>query len=117
MSGAEEGSYTVWVTDFVDCPGAVSDSLVYVGIAEPGAGWAWNVTPNPVETRFRLDFDPGWQGGEAQLFSPSGALLERRFLGVPPMTWEAGDWGRGVHLLRLTDEKGQTQSVRRILRN
>lgn len=117
LSGAEEGSYTVWVTDFADCPGAVSDSLVYVGIAEPGTGWAWTVTPNPVETRFQLDFDPTWQGGEALLFNPAGALLERRVLDASPMIWEAEGWGKGVHLIRLTDAQGQTHAVRRILRH
>ena len=117
LSGAEEGSYTVWVTDFADCPGAVSDSLVYVGIAEPETGWAWTVTPNPVETRFQLDFDPTWQGGEALLFNPAGALLERRVLDASPMVWEAGHWESGVYLLHLTDLAGQAQSLRRILRN
>ena len=117
LSGAEEGSYTVWVTDFADCPGAVSDSLVYVGIAEPETGWAWTVTPNPVETRFQLDFDPTWQGGEALLFNPAGALLERRVLDASPMIWEAEGWGKGVHLIRLTDAQGQTHAVRRILRH
>ena len=70
-----------------------------------------------MDARFQLEFDSAWQGGEALLFSAAGVLLERRLLGASPMGWEAGDWGRGVYLLRLTDERGQTQSVRRILRN
>ena len=117
LAAPGEGNYSVWVTDFSDCPGVQSNAVVYVGLAESGADWAWSVTPNPVSTRFQLDFDPAWQGGEAVLFSPTGAVLERRLLDAPPMVWQAGDWGRGACLLRLTDAEGQTQSVRRILRN
>ena len=112
-----EGSYSVWVTDFGGCPGVQSDPVVYLGIAEPGAGWAWTVTPNPVRGQFQLDFDPVWRGGEALLFSPAGALYERRLLNASPMSWDAGGWERGVYLLRLIDAEGQAQSVRRILRN
>ena len=117
LTAPGEGSYSVWVTDFADCPGVQSEPVVFVGIAEMGADWTWTVTPNPVDARFQLEFDSAWQGGEALLFSAAGVLLERRLLGASPMGWEAGDWGRGVYLLRLTDERGQTQSVRRILRN
>ena len=112
-----EGNYTVWVSDFADCPGVQSESVVYVGTAEMSVGWAWTVTPNPVRTRFHVDFDPAWQGGEALLFSPAGVLLERRVLGASPMVWEAGHWESGVYLLRLTDLAGQVQSVHRILRD
>ena len=108
--------YSVWVTDVIGCPAVQSDPIEYVGVAEAPAGWSWGVSPNPVHGRFQLDFDPAWRGGEALLFSPAGDLLERRLLDRSPMVWEAGDWGRGVHLLRLTDAEGQTQSVRRILR-
>ena len=48
--------------------------------------------------------------GEALLFNPAGALLERRVLDASPMVWEAeGHWESGVYLLRLTDLAGQAQ--------
>ncbi|MGB0511056.1 MAG: hypothetical protein ACPGGB_09050, partial [Flavobacteriales bacterium] len=96
LSGAEEGSYTVWVTDFADCPGTVSDSLVYVGIGEVTSELAWRIHPNPVRAQFTLEFDAGWSGGEATVLDATGALVERKALSTSPMSWDASGWASGV---------------------
>ena len=116
VSGAQEGSYAVWVTDFADCPGAVSDPLVYVGIGEVTTGLEWRIHPNPVRTQFTLEFDAGWTGGEAAVLDPTGALVDRKPLIVSPMSWDVRAWGTGVHLIHLTDAAGHVKAVRRIVR-
>ncbi|MGB0171657.1 MAG: T9SS type A sorting domain-containing protein [Flavobacteriales bacterium] len=117
LSGAEEGSYTVWVTDFADCPGTVSDSLVYVGIGEVTSELAWRIHPNPVRAQFTLEFDAGWSGGEATVLDATGALVERKALSTSPMSWDASGWASGVHLIRFTNAAGQVKAVRRIVRH
>jgi len=116
LTSPGEGSYAVWVTDFADCPGVLSDSLVYVGVDEAVAEWNWSVIPNPVRSHFVLEFDPVWRGGEAMLFSPSGVLVERRSLVSSPVLWETGEWTSGVHVLRLTDVEGRKVAVHRVVR-
>ena len=67
-----EGVYTVWVTDFVDCPAVESVPLTYVGLFESPVLSSWSVGPNPFEAKVEIRVSSAWFEGRAVLRDGSG---------------------------------------------
>ncbi len=105
LASPGEGSYTVWVTDFIDCPAVASSAVVYVGVEEYLRLEA-GLYPNPFEGRFRLTLGEGWLGGRAELLDPSGRVIDYRVLRSTVLEWDGRALSSGRYLMRLTTSDG-----------
>lgn len=116
LTAPGEGSYSVWVTDFSDCPGVQSDSVVYVGVGEGEPDMAWSIHPNPVGESFTLEVPQEWRGSMALLLDASGRILEeRRVMGTTSQWRVDGRWP-DILFLRMLHPEGRGQRVLRVLR-
>ena len=115
LTAPGEGSYTVAVSDFADCPTVESAPLTYVGVGSMnGDGIA--VHPNPVRGWLHVEVNARWWGGDAQLMDLEGRNIERRVL-IDRMDWNLSGLSSGAYLLRLTDASGRSVETRRIVRD
>lgn len=112
-----EGVYTVWVTDFQDCPGVESVPVSFVGIEEAVVPGGWKVWPNPFLHGIEWQVQTRWLGGEAVLRDASGRIVARHAVVSNHCTWDLTSIPAGPYLLHLTDVNGGISSVQRLLKN
>lgn len=116
LTAPGEGNYSVWVTDFLDCPGVQSDAVVYVGVGEGEPDMTWSIHPNPVGKKFTLEVPQEWRGSLALLLDASGRILEeRRGMGTTTQ-WRVDSRWPDVLFLRMLHPEGRGQRVIRVLR-
>ena len=73
-----EGAYTVWVTDFHDCPSVQSEAITYVDVQEERVNALWRFGPNPFAGGLTLSVAPEWKGGQAVLRDAAGRIVIQR---------------------------------------
>ena len=112
-----EGAYTVWVTDFQDCPVVQSEAITYVDVWEEHVNGFWRLGPNPFADGLTLSVSPEWRGGQAVLRDAAGRILVQRQIREERWTWRLSEWPEGVYLLQLMDEQGHPSQVRRVVKN
>jgi hypothetical protein len=112
-----EGAYTVWVTDFQDCPVVQSEAITYVDVWEEHVNGFWRLGPNPFVDGLTLSVSPEWKGGQAVLRDAAGRILVQRQIREERWTWRLSEWPEGVYLLQLMDEQGHPSQVRRVVKN
>jgi len=111
-----EGVYTVWVTDFVDCPAVESVPLTYVGLVEPPVLSSWSVGPNPFEAKVEIQVSSAWFEGRAVLRDGSGRVVARHLIEQDRWTWDLNHLPAGVYLLQLIDPRGGCSPAKRLIK-
>lgn len=115
LAAPGEGSYSVWVTDFVDCPAVESPPVVYVGLErQPQLGLV--LYPNPFEVGFRLTVGEEWLGGQAELLDLTGRMMDCRPLPSKTTEWDGRLLPAGQYLLRLTAPDGGMGVTRKLVK-
>ena len=117
LSNPGEGSFTVWVTDFSDCPAVQSDAVTYVGLDEVKADALWDVWPNPFLNGIQGQAGPNWLGGTAVLRDASGREVARKVILQDRWRWDLAALPAGSYMLHLTNVHGGASSVKRLIKN
>ena len=111
-----EGAYTVWVTDFPDCPAAQSEAITYVDVQEEHTTAFWRFGPNPFAGGLTLSVAPKWKGGQAVLRDAAGRIVVQRLIREEHWTWTLPELPQGVYLMQLMDEQGRPSQVHRVVK-
>ncbi len=111
-----EGAYTVWVTDFHDCPSVQSEAITYVDVREERVNALWRFGPNPFAGGLTLSVAPEWKGGQAVLRDAAGRIVVQRLIREERWTWTLPELPQGIYLMQLMDEKGRPSQVRRVVK-
>ncbi len=111
-----EGAYTVWVTDFHDCPSVQSEAITYVDVREEHVNAFWRFGPNPFAGGLTLSVAPEWKGGQAVLRDAAGRIVVQRLIREERWTWTLPELPQGVYLMQLMDEQGHPSQVRRVVK-
>ena len=107
------GLYSVWVSDFVACPGVFSNDWTVVGI--PGIEGtqppSWSLFPNPTDGVVHLHFSAAaeWMLGDwsVDFYDASGKRVHSAPAVSSPM--DVSSLARGIYTVHLThvNPKGQ----------
>jgi len=111
-----EGVYTVWVSDFQDCPAVQSEAITYVDVWEEHVNAFWRFGPNPFAGGLTLSVAPEWKGGQAVLRDAAGRIVVQRLIREEHWTWSLPDLPRGIYLMQLIDEQGHPSQARRVVK-
>jgi len=111
------GMYTVWVTDFADCPAVESASVTYVGVGNIGAEAELRLYPNPFVGGFRMEVGAEWVGGSVEIVDVNGTVRVRQLVQSSAMEWDGDLWPAGPFVLRVVSADGQDQLTRTLIKH
>ena len=116
LSNPGDGVYTVWVSDFIDCPGAQSDAWTYLSIDALSADRDVRVGPNPCVSQFILRFADHWKWSSVVLMDGKGNELQRRTALASPMIWDVESMPSGLLMLQIINEVRNESVILRLVR-
>ena len=106
LTNPGEGSYSVWVTDFADCPASQSESWEYVGLVKLSCRLgAWC----PILPRVSSDLEPEWWGGTVHRLDAQGGVWGAWGVSLDEMGCQGV--ANGVHIFRLVGRLGRKPRI------